>query len=68
MKLKLNKLVVSTALLLSACTAWATDPIKIGSVLSLTGPAGYLGDPELKTLEMYIDNINKKGGVLGRLT
>lgn len=66
MNLKLNKLVVSTALLLSACTAWAADPIKIGSVLSLTGPAGYLGDPELKTLEMYIDNINKKGGVLGR--
>jgi branched-chain amino acid transport system substrate-binding protein len=35
-------------------------------VLSVTGPAAFLGDPELKTLEMYIEDINKKGGVLGR--
>jgi branched-chain amino acid transport system substrate-binding protein len=32
----------------------------------VTGPAGYLGDPELKTLEMRIEKINKDGGVLGR--
>lgn len=46
--------------------ALAADPIKIGSVLSVTGPAAFLGDPELKTLQMYIEDINKKGGVLGR--
>jgi branched-chain amino acid transport system substrate-binding protein len=45
---------------------FAADPIKIGSVLSVTGPAGYLGDPELKTLQMMVEDINKKGGVLGR--
>jgi branched-chain amino acid transport system substrate-binding protein len=44
----------------------AADPIKIGSVLSVTGPAAFLGDPELKTLQMYVEDINKKGGVLGR--
>ncbi|HYB49613.1 MAG TPA: ABC transporter substrate-binding protein [Burkholderiaceae bacterium] len=49
-----------------ASAAWAAEPIKIGSVLSVTGPAGYLGDPELKTLRLYIENINKAGGVLGR--
>ena len=44
----------------------AAEPIKIGSVLSVTGPAAFLGDPELKTLELYVDKINKSGGVLGR--
>ncbi|SPE36478.1 Extracellular ligand-binding receptor [Burkholderiales bacterium] len=44
----------------------AADPIKIGSVLSVTGPAAFLGDPELKTLELYVEKINKDGGVLGR--
>ncbi len=46
--------------------ALAAEPIKIGSVLSVTGGGAYLGDPELKTLEMYIEKINKDGGVLGR--
>jgi branched-chain amino acid transport system substrate-binding protein len=46
--------------------ALAADPIKIGSVLSITGPAAFLGDPELKTLQMYVEELNKKGGVLGR--
>ena len=46
--------------------AQAADPIKIGSILSVTGPAAFLGDPELKTLQLYVDKINKEGGVLGR--
>lgn len=46
--------------------AQAAEPIKIGSVLSVTGPAAFLGDPELKTMELYVDKINKSGGVLGR--
>jgi branched-chain amino acid transport system substrate-binding protein len=46
--------------------AVAAEPIKIGSVLSVTGPAAFLGDPELKTLQLYIEDINKKGGVGGR--
>ena len=57
---------VAAAMVLSASAAFAADPIKIGSVLSITGPAGYLGDPELKTLQMMVEDINKKGGVLGR--
>ena len=41
-------------------------PIKIGTFLSVTGPASFLGDPELKTLEHWVDKINDEGGVLGR--
>ena len=40
--------------------------IRIGAVLSTTGPAGYLGDPQLKTLQTYIAQLNTEGGVLGR--
>lgn len=47
-------------------TAAAADPIRIGAVLSVTGPAAYLGDPELKTLQMYVEALNKNGGVIGR--
>ena len=42
------------------------EPIRIGAFLSATGPAAFLGDPEQKTLEMYIDRINAAGGVTGR--
>ena len=66
MKHSMKKLVVAAALSLGAFGAFAADPIKIGSVLSVTGPAAFLGDPELKTLQLYVDDINKKGGVLGR--
>ncbi|WP_269500020.1 ABC transporter substrate-binding protein [Castellaniella sp. S9] len=44
----------------------AEPPIKIGAILSVTGPGAFLGDPELKTLKLYVDEINKKGGVLNR--
>jgi len=66
MKHSMKKLVAGTALVLGAFSAFAADPIKIGSVLSVTGPAAFLGDPELKTLQLYVDDLNKKGGVLGR--
>lgn len=46
--------------------AGAQAPIRIGAVLSVTGPASFLGDPEARTLRLYIDRINQAGGVLGR--
>src|SRR2546426_6229745 len=44
----------------------ACAQVKIGSVLSVTGPASFLGDPEKRTLEMYVEEINAKGGVNGQ--
>ena len=46
--------------------AVAQEPIKIGAFLSVTGPAAFLGDPEQKTLELYVEKVNAGGGVLGR--
>lgn len=67
--LKKCGLAVAGAAMASALTlgsAFANEPIKLGSVLSVTGPAAFLGDPELKTLQMYVEKINKEGGVIGR--
>ncbi|HKB53296.1 MAG TPA: amino acid ABC transporter substrate-binding protein, partial [Ramlibacter sp.] len=47
-----------------AFAAHAAPPIKIGAFLSVTGGASFLGDPEQKTLELYVDKINAAGGVL----
>ena len=53
------------ALLLSGERETAAQT-KVGSVLSVTGPASFLGDPEKRTLEIYVDEINAKGGVHGQ--
>jgi branched-chain amino acid transport system substrate-binding protein len=54
------------AVALSVLPTAADAQIKIGSVLSVTGPASFLGDPEKKTLEMYVADINAKGGINGQ--
>ena len=59
--------VASTMVALS-CGAGAQNqaPIKVGAVLSVTGPAAFLGEPELKTMQLYVERLNAQGGVLGR--
>jgi len=42
------------------------EPIKIGAVFSVTGPAAKLGGPEKNAVQMIVDEINAAGGVLGR--
>jgi len=44
----------------------ANEPIRLGAVVSATGPVSFLGDPEAKTLKLYVDRINVAGGVRGR--
>lgn len=53
------------AILSSGCGR-NNNTIKIGAIFSVTGPASYLGDPEKKTIEMLQDELNKKGGVIGK--
>ena len=62
----LKLLGLSVMLGLGVGHAAAAEPIKVGAVLSVTGAAAFLGDPELKTLQLYVEELNKKGGVLGR--
>ncbi|MDQ8033531.1 MAG: ABC transporter substrate-binding protein [Bordetella sp.] len=42
------------------------EPIRIGAVLSSTGPVGFIGDPQQKTLEIQVKRLNDQGGILGR--
>jgi branched-chain amino acid transport system substrate-binding protein len=56
---------LAAAALAAALSAQA-QPVRIGSFLSVTGPAAFLGDPEQKTLELYVEKLNAAGGLLGR--
>jgi len=41
------------------------ETYKIGGLFSVTGPTSFLGDPEKKSLQMAIDEINARGGIDG---
>jgi len=43
----------------------ASAAYKIGALFSVTGGASFLGDPEKKTAEMVVEQINKAGGING---
>jgi len=67
--MKPKKLLTALTLCLTTLAAGqglAAGNIKVGTFLAVTGPASFLGDPELKTLQMYIDAVNAKGGIDGR--
>lgn len=59
---------------LGASTAWsplalaqtAGAPVRIGGTLSLTGPLSSVGMVHKLTGEIYVDELNKRGGLLGR--
>jgi len=46
--------------------ARASEPIRIGVVFSVTGPGGFVGTPQRDGLMAIVDDVNKRGGVLGR--
>jgi branched-chain amino acid transport system substrate-binding protein len=54
------------ALLALPLAAEAQKPIKVGVPLPLSGPPALFGEPASKGAQMYVDEINAKGGVLGR--
>ncbi len=58
----LTLLAVSAA----ASPALAEDTIKVGALLAVTGPAAFLGSPEVKTLQMLVEEANARGGLGGK--
>jgi len=56
----------SLALGLAGSPASAQGTVKIGSILSVTGPAAFLGEDMKAGMELAIEEINAKGGVLGK--
>jgi branched-chain amino acid transport system substrate-binding protein len=47
-------------------TARGADPIKIGFGMALTGGLSANGKPALLAMQIWKDDVNKKGGLLGR--
>ncbi|HEY5973386.1 MAG TPA: ABC transporter substrate-binding protein [Geobacteraceae bacterium] len=65
----MRKLQIAAMLLVSmvlALPAWAGEPLRIGALFAVTGPASFLGEPERNTLEMLVKEANAKGGVKGQ--
>nr|CAD6603358.1 ABC transporter substrate-binding protein [Rhizobium sp. Khangiran2] len=64
----MKKALTSTALVLLAglgLSPAAQAEVRIGASVSATGPAAFLGDPEAKTLEMLVEELNAAGGING---
>lgn len=55
------------SIVLSTVSAMAASPIKIGALFSITGPPSFLGEPERNTAQMVVAEINKAGGIKGRM-
>ncbi|MCB1750800.1 MAG: ABC transporter substrate-binding protein [Gammaproteobacteria bacterium] len=68
MKIRKSVSLLAAAMMLSLGTVQALggDSIKVGTFLAVTGGASFLGDPELKTLQMYVKEINDAGGIDGK--
>ena len=66
----LSRVLVAAALvMLVAGGVQAADqkqPIKIGAMFALSGPAAHIGTPTKLVAEMVVDQINKAGGINGR--
>src|SRR5215208_6310031 len=62
------RLAAAAALLAAAVQTPAAEkePLKVGALLAVTGPASFLGAPEARTLEMLVADLNAKGGVAGK--
>ena len=58
--------VLLAAALAAPLAAYAQKPIKVGFPMILSGPGALFGEPALKGAQMYVEEINAKGGVLGR--
>lgn len=51
----------------AALSETAKPPLKIGGIFAITGPQSFLGDPEKKSMELAVEQINQAGGIDGRM-
>src|SRR5439155_1001302 len=58
--------VLLAAALLVPPAADAQKPIKVGMPMPLSGPPALFGEPATKGAMMFVEEINARGGVLGR--
>jgi len=56
----------ASVMLVTAASAQSKDPIRIGFGMALTGPLAANGKSALLAMQIWEDDINAKGGLLGR--
>src|SRR4029453_14646035 len=59
-------LVLLVALVVAAPAAHAQKPIKVGFPMIMSGAGALFGEPASKGAQMFVDELNAKGGVMGR--
>src|SRR5438128_9920126 len=64
--MKLLKVLGALALASFAFASLAQQPVRIGSTLALTGPLSATGALHKLAGEIYVEELNKRGGLLGR--
>ncbi len=47
-------------------SVWAASPLKVAAMLPLSGPAGLFGPSAKACAELAVEQLNARGGVLGR--
>src|SRR3974390_1204760 len=63
---KLGLAAAAVGLRIAANAAKAADPIRIGTSVALTGGVAPIGKQVLAALQIWRDDVNAKGGLLGR--
>ena len=63
---RLGSSLALVAFALVALPAAAQKAIRIGYPVILSGPGALIGEPSLKGAQMFVEEVNAKGGVLGR--
>ncbi|MEP6944150.1 MAG: ABC transporter substrate-binding protein, partial [Betaproteobacteria bacterium] len=59
-------LLATTLVSISVAFAQGAQPVRIGSTLALTGPLAATGLVHKVVGEIYVEQLNKRGGLLGR--
>lgn len=59
--------VIGVSSFMGASSVMAASVYKIGGIFDSTGPASFLGDPEKKTMEMMVEQLNAAGGIDGQM-
>ncbi len=62
----LSQFLLAVACFIGLASAFAAEPLKIGFGMSLTGPLAGNGRAALLAMEIWREDINAKGGLLGR--
>src|SRR5262245_17160429 len=66
MQRRILLIALAVVVLVAPFPAQAQKAIKVGMPMPLSGPPALFGEPASKGAQMFVDETNAKGGVLGR--